>query len=71
MKYMQLETWRLYVFLRLNEASCTYSESVYVKYYELSIQGFPFWNVSRAPACFDKNSVHMNEDEYGALVELY
>jgi len=38
MEHIQLETWRLCLFLRLNEASFTYSESVYVKYYELSIQ---------------------------------
>ena len=69
MEFRRLETWQLCVFLRLNEASFTCSESVYVKYYELSLQCSPFWNVPRAPACFVKNNVHMNEDEYGALVE--
>jgi hypothetical protein len=66
---MQLKTWRPCVLLRLNEANFTYSESVYVKYYKMSIQCSPSWNVPRAPACSDKNNVHMNEDEYGALVE--
>jgi hypothetical protein len=59
MEYRKLVTWRLSLFLRLNETSFTYSESVYVKYYELSIQCSPFWNVRRAPDCFDKNTVHL------------
>jgi hypothetical protein len=38
MEHMQSETWRLCVFLRLNEANFTYSESLYVKHCELSVQ---------------------------------
>lgn len=69
MGYLKLKTWRLCAFFRLYEANFTYSEFVYVKHTELSIKWFIFWNVPRAPACFGKNSVHIDADECGSLVE--
>jgi len=67
MEHMQLETWRLCVFLRLNEASVTYSEFVYVKYYELSIQCFYLERFQGAGLFWLEQRAH--EDTYGALVE--